>query len=194
MRVSRLVASSVLFLALGFGVLAVATARQWRTTPSGEAREYVKVIDQRSKNELVLVYWVAPETVEGNSPEIEKARSVLREYMLVGVAHARVSPAGQFTFERSGGVLIQTADGKNRQPLSDGALPPVVIGMLSTFQAAFSQALGQFGQGIRWHVFEPKGIGSCQKGAFWVYYAGEQYGYATPIPGCGQATAASPRG
>lgn len=192
MRAWRIAVFSVLLLTLGYSLPGTVAARQWRTTPSAQALDYAQIIDQRSKGELVLVFWVAPEIVDGTSPETERARSVLGEYMLVGVAHARISLAGQFTFERPAGVLIQTADGKARQPLSDRALPPAVTGIISTFQATFSQALGQFGQGTHWHVFNGKGIESCQKGAFWVYYAGEQYGYATPIPGCRPTTAHSP--
>jgi len=146
MRAWRIVASSVLLLALGYSLPYTVVARQWRTTPRSQALHYAQIIDQRSKTELVLVFWVPPEIVDGNSPETERARSVLREYMLVGVGHAHVSPAGQFTFERPTGVLIQTADGKARQPLNDKALPPAVIDMIAMFQAMFSQPLGPFGQ------------------------------------------------
>jgi len=91
-------------------------------------------------------------------------------------------------------IVDHRLKGEARQPLRDGALPPAVTGIIATLQAAYSQALGALGQGTEWYVFEGKGIDSCQKGAFWIYSAGEQYGYATPIPGCGQSTAGSPQG
>jgi hypothetical protein len=194
MRTWRFAISGLLLLTLGYGLPGTVAARLWRTTAAAQAVDYAQIIDQRSQREIVLVFWLAPETVDGNSPEVERARSVLEEYMLVGVAHARISAAGQFTFDRPAGVLIQTADGKARQPLDGRTLPPAVAGIISTLQASFSQGLGQFGEGTLWQVFDGKGIQSCQKGAFWVYYAGEQYGYATPIPGCRSTTSRPPAG
>ena len=194
MRGTRVVTGAVLVLTLATVFSDAVDARQWRMTPAAQARDYTQIVDHRSKGELVMIWWVAPELVDAHSPVSEQARSILREYMVVALAHARISPTGRFTYERPAGVLIQTGDGKARQPLRDGALPPAVTGIIATLQATFSQALGAFGQGTEWYVFEGKGIESCQRGAFWIYYAGEQYGYATPIPGCGQPTAASPQG
>ncbi|MFQ5839648.1 MAG: hypothetical protein ACE5HK_02890 [Candidatus Methylomirabilales bacterium] len=192
MQVLRSLLVGILIFTIGVSLPASGSARQWRASPSAQAQEYTQIIDQRSRTEVVFVWWIAPEIVDEQSPNAERARAILREYMLVAVARANVSPLGQFTFDSATSPLIQTPDGKARRPLAQRTLPPAVTAVVSMMQAVFSQALGQFGQGVQWYVFDGKGIESCGKGALWVAYAGEQYGYATPIPGCRQSTARSP--
>ncbi|MFQ5990536.1 MAG: hypothetical protein ACE5K9_11540 [Candidatus Methylomirabilales bacterium] len=189
------VVATFLILALLYSVPEGADARQWRMTPSAQAQEYSQIIDQRANNEVVLVWWVAPEVIEDDSPGTEEARAILRQYMLVGVAHAQISPLGQFKFQRPRGLRVQLPDAsgkrpmKGKRPMSKKSLPPAVAGVVSVLETTFSQAMGEFGRGVHWYVFDGRDISSCGNGAFWITYAGEQYSYKTPIPGCTQRAA-----
>lgn len=179
----RFVAAGAVLLALLFGFPEQGNARQWRATPTSQAQEYVFIDDDRSESELVMIMWISPEILERSS-ENEAARSMLQEYVLVGVVHVNISDMVEFTFTTPTGVLLQTANGEQRQPLAENSLPPLVAGTLSVLKASFAQGIGAMGQGFRWHVFHGAGIDSCQKGIFWIAYAGERYDYETPIPGC----------
>lgn len=189
MRLAQVLATHAMLLVLLCCIPGGVDARQWRMTPSARAQEYSQIIDQRSTGEMVIVWWVAPEVLEDSSPGTKKARSILRQYMLVGVAHTQVSALGQFTFQTPRGLRVRPSNATARLPLDKTTLPPAVAGVVSVLESTFSQAMGQFGRGVHWYVFDGKGIGSCRKGAFWIAYAGEQYSYATPIPGCDQRTA-----
>lgn len=194
MRLPQVLATHALLLALLYGIPEGADARQWRMTPSAQAQEYSQIIDQRSNREIVIVWWVAPEVLEDDSPGTEQARSILQQYMLVGVAHVRISALGQFKYQEPTGLLVQLPNARARRPLDKTTLPPAVAGVVSVMGATFSQAMGQFGRGVHWYVFDGKGIESCRKGAFRIAYAGEQYGYVTPIPGCSQMSASPANG
>jgi hypothetical protein len=161
-----------------------AEARKWKPKPSDLASDYVQIQDNRSNGEFVLILWMAPESIDEKTPGSAEMRSVLSEFMFIGVAHGSFSPLGRFESKSVQGVNVELADGKARQPLQKESLPPTVIGMLSVLQAGIVQSLGPVGQSFQVHVFEGKDIQSCGKGRFWVVYNGERYDYNTPIPGC----------
>ena len=184
MWVSRFLVVTILLVALVCSSPNWVDARQWKPILSDQATEYTQIFDNRSPEEKVMIYWVAPETVNDCPAEIE---SILRGYLLVAVYHLRLSSLGKVTFQTPNGVQVKTASGKARQPLVQDTLPHAVIDLISSIQSPLSEALGHLGRGIRWYIFDGKGIDSCQEGVFWIVYAGEQYRYETPIPGCGQA-------
>ena len=131
---------------------------------------------------MVLIFWAAPEMMEAE-PNNEAARDVLRNYIVIGVAHAKIA-MGQFTFFDPEEVVIRIEGGGERRPLDPDSIAPAAAGMVTVMQRAFTQAIGKLGQGTHWLTFEGAGIDSCGPGVFWVDFAGEQYDYRTPIPGC----------
>lgn len=159
-------------------------ARKWRLKPSDLAADYTQIIDQRPDNDVVVINWIAPETMDATVPNVEAYRSMLREYVLVGVAHGSANKSGRLNFRVPEGPALQTSDGKSRQPLAKESWPPMVSAFSAVIQTFMTQSLGQLGEGFHWFVFEGKGIESCGKGRFWAAYAGERYNYDTPIPGC----------
>jgi hypothetical protein len=164
-----------------------ADARKWRVKPSDLAADYSQIIDQRAGNEVVVIYWVAPETMDASIQNVEAFRSMLRDYIIVGAAHGTASQTGRLNFRVPEGLVVQSGDGKARQPLAKETWPPLVTAFSTVIQNFMSQSMGQLGEGFNWFVFEGKGIESCGKGRFWVAYAGERYNYETPIPGCSQS-------
>ncbi len=160
-----------------------AMARQWKATPTALAQDYAQIIDSRSEREIVLILWLTPQIVE-DTPANAAARDVLSSYVVVGVIHADMSPVGRFEFRTPEGVALRTAGGAKRKPLDQSAIAPMAVGIVAGMQSVFSQALGPMGKGTHWLTFDAEEIRSCEEGVFWIDYAGEQYDYRTPIPGC----------
>src|ERR1043166_3963598 len=72
-----------------------AEARKWRVTPTDLAGDYTQIIDQRSDKDVVVIYWIAPETMNSEMQNAEVYRAMLRENLIVGVAQGpRVTPGG----------------------------------------------------------------------------------------------------
>ena len=182
MRVPQALAALVLIIVCG--LTNVAHARKWKVRPSDLASDYAQIVDQRSATEIVLIFWMAPEAIDDRVTNVDMIRAVLREYMVVGVAHGNVSPLGRIDFKTPDGVVVQSADNNPVQVLSKESLPPTAIGLLTALQAFFAQSLGHIGQGFHWFIFDGKRVDSCRKGSFLISYAGERYNYDTPIPGC----------
>ncbi len=182
MTSNHAIASAVLVMVLGLAA-GPAAARQWQATPTALATEYIGIIDQRSANEIVIVMWMAPEIVE-DTAENAAARKILSDYVVIGVVRATISNQGVFTYAPPSEVLVSVQGGAARGPLADDAMAPVTVAVLAAMQSMMEQALGPMGEGMQWFAFDGDGIESCGKGEFWVAYAGENYNYETPIPGC----------
>jgi len=161
-----------------------AQARKWRITPADLAGDYSQIIDQRPDHDVVVIYWIAPETMNPAIQNVDAYRAMLREHLIVGVAHGSPTKSGHLAFRIPEAVSVLTDDGKSRQPLAKESWPPMVGAFSAVIQNFMTQSLGQLGEGFHWFVFEGKGIESCGKGRFWVAYGGEKYNYDTPIPGC----------
>ncbi len=167
-----------------FGGSHAASARDWRPPkPEAAAIKYTQILDHRSPREHVMVWWIAPENL-GASQGAEPARKVLREYLVVGVVHQDMSEMGTPSFRPISGVQIKTAEGTIVKPLAEADVPPAAAGLVAVIRNMYTQILGPLGQGMHWLTFKNNGIDSCKSGRFWVLYAGEQYDYETPIPGC----------
>ncbi len=176
------IAPVLLCVLLVFGLVTSSDARQWRVTPQAAAQEYVIINDQRSPNEIVLVFWMTPRLLP-DQPQNETAKAMLTRNLLVGIAHADVSAGGAMSFRAPTNITLVTG-GQNRPPLAGSQIEPASAGALTTMSQVFAQALGPLGKGTKWHVFDGSGISSCRSGSFAISYAGENYTYETPIPGC----------
>lgn len=184
------VVAMLCLLIFGFTLPSRANARKWRVKPTDLASDYSQIIDQRPGNEVVVIYWVAPETLDANVQNNETLKAMLREQVIVGVAHGSTSQQGRLSFRVPEGVTLEDGEGKQREPIAKEAWPPLVAAFSTMIQSFFVQSMGQMGSGFHWFVFDGKGIDSCGKGRFWIRYASERYNYDTPIPGCAPSGAA----
>jgi hypothetical protein len=175
---------TMILLVLTFCVPSTGEARKWRVKPHDLASDYSQIIDQRPDNEVVVVYWFAPETLNANMPNADALKAMLREHMIVGIAHGSAAQAGRIDFRAPEAPVLEDSDRKQRQTVAKENWPPLVTAFSAVIQKLLTQSLGQLGEGFHWFVFEAKGIDSCGKGRFWIQYAGERYNYDTPIPGC----------
>ena len=57
-------------------------ARKWRVKPNDLAADYAQIIDQRPGSEVVVVYWIAPETMNPDMPNIDAIKAMLKEQPL----------------------------------------------------------------------------------------------------------------
>jgi hypothetical protein len=169
--------SAILWLAFEAGP---AEARQWRPTPQALAQEYAMIQDNRPGGELVMVLWVPPEMMEDKS-----AQGVLASDVLVGVIDANVAPNGTMMFAPVETLNATDSRGTPLHALKSEDIPPAVAGVLTSIQSLFRQSLGPVGQGFHWFVFDGATVHSCvANSGFTIQLAGENYLYATPIPGC----------
>lgn len=157
-----------------------AWSRPWKPTSEALAQEYLLITDQRDAGrDTRMVFWLA-------SPMIpdQAAREILDKYVLVGVVRAHVSLDGTFSFEAPETLQVMDGNAHALRSLSGSDIPPVVAGLLTALQAAFGQALGPMGQGVRWFIFEGGTLRACKEGGLAVHFADEVYTYEMPIPGC----------
>jgi hypothetical protein len=159
-------------------------ARKWRVKPNDLAADYAQIIDQRPGSEVVVVYWIAPETMNPDMPNIDAIKAMLKEHMLVAIAHGSATATGRMDFRVPQNPALESIDGKQRQPVEKPNWPSAVAAFSTLLQSFLAQSLGQLGEGFHWFVFDATGIDSCAKGRIWLQYAGERYSYDTPIPGC----------
>jgi hypothetical protein len=188
MKLSLIIGSLIFTVSLPL----TSDARKWRVRLHDLASEYSQIIDQRPGNEVVVVYWIAPETMDANMANVEAVKAMLREHMLVGIVHGSAAQAGRLDFRVPENPVLEDGERQQRQPLAKENWPPMITAYSALLQKFLSQSLGQLGGGFHWFVFDGKGIDSCGKGSFWIQYAGERYSYVTPIPGC-SATSGAPR-
>ena len=166
-----------------FSGLSGAAARKWKPGKTQQAIDYLSIQYLMPGNEFVIIQWMAP-TMLADTPENKISRDMLSKYVMILVAHARVTSLGQWEHTDPSGVVIETGDNKIQQPISDNNLPPVVSGYISTFSQIIAKGMGKLGERAVVMTFDKHGINDCQKGAFWVHYVGERFEYQTPIPGC----------
>ncbi len=160
-----------------------AMARQWRSTPAAKAMDYAHIIDRKSANRISLIFWMVPEIVE-LTPRTMEARQMLRRYAVIGVSDVAVSDLGEFLALSAPPPSIKIKNLVPLPPLKNDTLPPNVVSTIQLLGDASSKVLGKLGQGITWYVFDGQEISSCQEGRFEVSFAGVDYLYETPIPGC----------
>ena len=173
---------SLLFFVIGMPE--IGAARKWRVKPNDLAADYAQIIDQRPGNEVVVVYRIAPETINQDMPNVEAIKAMLKEHMLVAIAHGSATPAGRLDFRVPQNPVLEDVDRKQRPPIEKENWPPMVTAFSTLMQSFLTQSLGQLGGSFHWFVFDAAGIDSCGKGRIWLQYAGERYSYDTPIPGC----------
>ncbi len=135
---------------------AQANARQWNATPQAIAQEYVIIQDQRSPNDLIMLFWVSPRIVP-DGPDSLRAKEILDEYKIIGAVHVNIDLQGRFTYLEETAPKLTTLSGALIAHIKKGDLPPVTAGTVTTFQKVFSGALG----GVLNHLSQITVAASC---------------------------------
>jgi hypothetical protein len=181
---------SVLSVTLGaamFGLLAVmatsqATARQWNPDTRGAALDYTQIVHAKGNGEIVMVWWVVPETFP-NDANSQVLKNVLARYVIIGVSHGRNGPGG-LALDPVPDVQISDQNARMLSPFLANATPAEVTQAITALQGLARQSLGPLGTGMRWFAYDGSMSHSCMAGKVSVPFAGETYVYDTPIPGC----------
>jgi len=129
-----------------------------------------------------MIMWLVPEAIKNIASE--PFLSALRQYVVITIAHLKVSDRAEITFKIPEGVVIQTGDSNERQTIPETELSPFITDLMAKMRSEFLKGFGLMGQNMRWYFFDGDGIESCKNGGFWVGYGGVRYEYETPIPGC----------
>jgi hypothetical protein len=170
-------------LLLGVIVLGItfssASSRNWKATPTQIASDYSLISHAKSSTETVNIKWWAPPTLAPGS-----LTGLLEKYVVISVVHLHVNQGGTLSFDEVKALEASDSSGKPLTLVSRSELPPVFIGFLSTLEAGFRQALGRFGDGTRFFVFDAGTVRACEQGGISVPLAGETYTWETPFPGC----------
>jgi hypothetical protein len=157
-------------------------SRPWpRNAPN--AADYLIINDNRCNGDIALVFWLASPLIPASAGQ-QAARDLLDKYVVIGVAHARVSKEATFTFDRATAPQVMGAKNERLQLLDTDTMSPAIVGALATVKVAFSQSLGEFGKGIQWFVFANGSVNLCSNGGMAVQFENEKYTYVTPVPGC----------
>jgi len=174
---AALVSFLILLLALP------AAARQWNPGSSGAALDYTQILHAKGNGEIVVIWWVVPETF-ASVPNSQPLQDVLSRYVVIGVADGHAGANGAMSYGEVADLKITDQTARSLSALPSNVTPPEVAQAISALQTIARQSLGPVGQGIRWFVFDGSTIHSCTPGKMSVPYGGETYTYDTPIPGC----------
>ena len=178
----RFLRSAAFFSAIAVTLVSPAAARQWNPDTRGASLDYTQIVHAKANGEIVLVWWVVPETFPGDANS-KVLKDVLTRYVIIGVAHGH-NGAGGVSLDTVGDVKITDQTSRELSPFAANATPPEVTQALTTLQALARQSLGPLGTGVRWFAFDGSTIHSCTAGKISVPFSGETYIYDTPIPGC----------
>ena len=174
---------AALFSATIYALLSPAAARQWNPDTRGAALDYTQILHAKGNGEIVMVWWVVPETFPSDANS-QVLKDVLTRYVIVGVAHGRNGAGGGMAFDTIADLRIADSTSRPLSPLAANTAPPEVTQALTSLQALARQSLGPIGPGMRWFVFDGSTIHACTPGKISVPFGGETYTYDTPIPGC----------
>jgi len=173
------VAFALLSLAVFLLSSSSAGARMWKPSATVVAQDYAQIIDDRSNDDIVIVWWLLPQMFPDKA-----AQDLVRKNVIFGVLKAHVSSDVTFSFSEVDHLDVKQSDGTPLTPLSGDQIPPTLAGTLAIIEAGLRQGLGAMGRGIHWFVFDGTDVDSCAKGGLSVPFADEVYTYETPVPGC----------
>jgi hypothetical protein len=166
-----------------FSSVPPAESRVWSRNPINLASDYLVIQDNRGGGELAIVFWLAPPMIP-NPGQAVAAVELLDKYVLIGTVQAHMSKEGTASFEPASTLEAFDESGQSLNALNTASMPPAMVGALTAMQAVFTRSIGALGQGMHFDVFEARNVHACSKGRLTVKFAGEQYTYDTPVPGC----------
>lgn len=160
-----------------------AYARKWFANPKQRALDYSYIEDRRSPHEVVVLFWLVPEIVP-DSREMDFARKTFEEYLIFGATHISVDDEGRITRKTTNVPIVHTINGQLLNRLGQEAISPLAARMVEVFKQMARDKMGLAGQSMEWFVFDGQSVSSCGEGGFRITFAGTDYDYRTPIPGC----------
>jgi hypothetical protein len=160
---------------------APAAARSWSTDPAAQAEDYSIITDSRPNHEIAILMWISAPMARNAPPT---ALATLDQYVLLGAVHGQLNPGGTMDFDPQPTLTPTDDSGKALKVLTGDNVPPLVQGAVTAFGGAMRQSMGAMGQGMHFFVFEAGDVHACSKGRMTVAFAGTNYTYDTPIPGC----------
>ena len=176
--------STAILLALAGIVLAGAPsqARTWNPQGVTLAQDYSVIVDNRPNKEIVMLMWLSSPLVQ-NSPT---AQALLDKYIILGVVHGKQDVGGKVDFDSQLSLTAKDSQGSALKSISGDQVPPTVQAAVVAFGGVMKQSLGAMGQGMQFFVFEAgDNLRACgSKGRLTASFAGTDYTYDTPIPGC----------
>jgi len=173
-----LVAALVMFSCLGTS--SPASSRSWKPTKSAIAEDYAQIFDDRNKHEIILIWWLVPPMV----PDSPETRRILDKYVVMALVHAEASADGTVSYDAIDSLQVTDSNGKPLKLLRGDGIPPDATKMLADFGKVARQAVGGMGHGMTFFVFEAGAVHACATGGLSAPFAGEDYTYKTPFPGC----------
>ena len=159
-------------------------ARDWKPKPHVAAREYAILKHERTPTDQIIIYWFPAEAIP-DTPGSAEAKKLLSDNLLIGTVRIKVDAQARVSVAEETAPILRTLGGETIRYIETHAVSPTVSGIVTVVEQMVSQAMGVVGKGIKWHVFDGSSVKSCKIGGFIVNFAGEDYDYKTPIPGCG---------
>jgi hypothetical protein len=175
----RLAAALLAVVALSVTFLMPAEARPWKPSPQALAQDYLQIQHVRPNGEIILVFWFAP-PMAGDQKQV---RGILDKYIIVSVVHGRAGPGGAVLFDEIPTLEAKDGSGNPLKLVANQDLPPDVAQGVEMISNTMKQTIGATGQGMRFFVFQGD-VHACSPGKLVIPYAGEEYSYDAPVPGC----------
>jgi hypothetical protein len=174
----------VLLSAFALPFFVPAYARDWKPTPAKQAVDYSIIVDARPGGELVQILWFVPQFIDVGGTNSPEASKLLDEYIFIAVVRGKMGIGGNVVFDENATIKARDGNGTALKLLQGDDIPPTAAGVVTTAGGVIRQMLGPLGEGMHFFVFENGGVHTCKKGQLVVSYAGEDYTYDTPFPGC----------
>jgi hypothetical protein len=172
----RALVSSLAFVLLLFAMAAPASARLWKPTPQQQVADYLSITHNKSDGRVDIVWLAAPMVAITAKPIIDK-------YVVITIGRIRRGPDGAVIWDDVQGVQVSDGAGNALKEVSADQMPPLLIGMIATAEAAARQN-SQGKSKVFWGVYEAGTVNACQRGKLNIVFEGETYSFDTPVPGC----------
>ena len=166
------------FVLLLLAVAAPASARAWKPTLQQQTVDYLTIAHNRGTDNVVMVWMASPLIA---APAV---KPVLEKYVVLSIVHTRRGADGVTVWDDVQGVKLSDGAGQNLKEVPSDQVPPILVGMIASSEATMRQTT-QGKSKVYWSVWEAGAVNACQRGKLIVSYAGEDYSYDTPVPGCG---------
>src|SRR5258705_9129655 len=115
-QTNRLLRSAAI-LSLTVLALTTASARQWNPDARGSALDYTQILHSKGTGQVVVVWWVVPETFIG-APNAQSIQDALSRYVVVGISEGRAGPGAPMTFTQIQDLKIADASGRQLSSLA----------------------------------------------------------------------------
>lgn len=162
-----------------------ASSRNWKASPEAIARDYATINDNRANGEFVLFMWFVPSMVRPDQSGAQVLVATLEKYVVLMAVHGRLDKtSGTLSFEDIDTLEAKDQMGNPLAVMTRNDLPPTTTAILAAMETLFRQSFGAMGKGMKMFVFNAGAVNSCKKGEMSVPFAGENYTWETPIPGC----------